>query len=196
MLINEAGIVRAIKRAYRNGGYVVANLGDTIAVYTEHWYIQANRALFPRKALAAIVEHMGTIPEKDMPTSIIKGAEPQQVLKETAADDMDHWRSGTRNEEVTMVPVIIQGFQIYQALPPGGACWGVPLSLVGMIERDPAEHTGADVIDKDRLLWEADGEAVVISAVRKACSSWAKEWERAVWSALEGVDLHKEEAGL
>ena len=34
-----------------------------------------------------------------------------------------------------------------------------------------------------------------INAVRKACSGWAKEWERAVWNALEGVDLHKEEAG-
>ena len=60
---------------------------------------------------------------------------------------------------------------------------------------NPAEHIGADVIDKDRLLWKADGEAVVINAVRKACSGWAKEWERAVWNALEGVDLHKEEAG-
>lgn len=39
------------------------------------------------------------------------------------------------------------------------------------------------------------GDAVVINAVRKACSGWAKEWERAVWNALEGVDLHKEEAG-
>lgn len=27
MLINEAGLVRAIKRAYKHGGYVVANLG-------------------------------------------------------------------------------------------------------------------------------------------------------------------------
>ena len=129
-----------------------------------------------------------------MPTSIIKDTEPQLVLRETAADDMDHWRGGDRGEEVTMVPVIMQGFQIYQP-PGGGACWGVPLHLVDMIERDPAEHIGADVIDKDRLLWEADGEAVVINAVRKACSGWAKEWERAVWNALEGVDLHKEEAG-
>lgn len=75
---------------------------------------------------------------------------------------------------------------------PAGAS---PMYLMEMIERDPAEHIGADVIDKDRLLWEADGEAVVINAVRKACSGWAKEWERAVWNALEGVDLHKEEAG-
>ena len=64
-----------------------------------------------------------------------------------------------------------------------------------MIERNPAEHTGADVVADDRLLWEADGEAVVIRTVRKARSSWAKEWERAVWTALEGVDLHKAEAG-
>ena len=54
---------------------------------------------------------------------------------------MDHWRGGDRGEEVTMVPVIMQGFQIYQP-PGGGACWGVPLYLVDMIERDPAEHIG------------------------------------------------------
>ena len=129
-----------------------------------------------------------------MPTSIIKDTEPQLVLRETAADDMDHWRGGDRGEEVTMVPVIMQGYQIYQPRG-GGACWGVPLYLMEMIERDPAEHNGADVIDDDRLLWEADGEAVVITGIRKACSGWAKEWERAVWTALEGVDLHKEEAG-
>lgn len=140
MLINEGGLIRAIKRAYKAGGYTVMNTGNDVAIYT------------------------------------------------------DHWRGGDRGEEVTMVPVIMQGFQIYQP-PGGGACWGVPLYLVDMIERDPAEHIGADVIDKDRLLWEADGEAVVITAVRKACSGWAKEWERAVWNALEGVDLHKEEAG-
>lgn len=119
MLINEGGLIRAIKRAYKAGGYTVLNTGNDVAIYTDHWFAMANRALLPRKVLATIVEHMGMIPERDMPTSIIK----------------------------------------------------------------------------DRLLWEADGEAVVINAVRKACSGWAKEWERAVWNALEGVDLHKEEAG-
>ena len=194
MLINEAGLVRAIKRAYKHGGYVVANLGDAVAIYTENWYIQANRALFSRKALATIVEHMGMIPEKNVPTYILKDEDPQLVLKEVAADDMSHWRGGQRGEEVTLVPVIMQGYQIFQP-PGGGSCWGVPLYLLDMIERDAAEHTGADVVDEDRLLWEADGEAVVIDTVRKARSSWAKEWERAVWNALEGVDLHKEEAG-
>ena len=139
MLINEAGLVRAIKRAYKHGGYVVANLGDAVAIYTENWYIQANRALFSRKALATIVEHMGMIPEKNVPTSILKDEDPQLVLKEVAADDMSHWRGGERGEEVTLVPVIMQGYQIFQP-PGGGSCWGVPLYLLDMIERDAAEH--------------------------------------------------------
>ena len=124
MLINEGGLIRAIKRAYKAGGYTVLNTGNDVAIYTDHWFSMANRALLP-----------GMIPEKDMPTSIIKDTEPQLVLRETAADDMDHWRGGDRGEEVTMVPVIMQGFQIYQP-PGGGACWGVPLYLVDMIERD------------------------------------------------------------
>lgn len=192
MLINEAGLIRAIKRAYKAGGYTVANHGDAISIYAQTWYIQINRALVTNKVLATIVEHMGMIPEVNAPTSVMKDEEPQLVMAEVATDDMAHWRSGQRGEEVTMVPVIMQGYQIFQP-PGGGACWGLPLLFLDMIERDAAEHNGADVIDGDRLLWEADGEAVVIDAVQKARSSWSKKWERAVWTALEGVDLHKEE---
>lgn len=193
MLINEAGLIRNIKKAYKQDGYVVSNQGDMVSVYSENWYIQASRALLPNKVLATIVEHMGIIPEVNTAMSIMKGEEPQLLAREMAVADMEHWRSGEHGEEVTMVPVIMQGYQIYQP-PRGGACWGVPLMYLEMIERDVAEHAGADVVDNNRLLWATDGEAVVIDAIRKARSSWAKEWERAVWNAMEGVDLHKEEA--
>ena len=55
MLISEKGLVRAIKRAYKNSGYVVMNTGDAVAIYTENWFVLANRALLPRKVLATIV---------------------------------------------------------------------------------------------------------------------------------------------
>ena len=32
MLISEKGLVRAIKRAYKNSGYVVMNTGDAVAI--------------------------------------------------------------------------------------------------------------------------------------------------------------------
>jgi len=192
MLINESGLVRCIKRAYRSAGYAVVTQDDSMAIYTEQWYVQCKRAALPRKVLATIVEHMGMIPDT-APMSIIKDGDPQLIMPDVAMDETSHWRTGERTDTVTMATVIMQGYQIFQP-PGGGACWGIPLYLLDMIERDAAEHNGADVVDEDRLLWEADGEAIVIDTVRKARSSWAKEWERAVWNALEGVDLHKEEA--
>lgn len=191
MLINEAGVVRAIKRAYKGGGYTVNVQDGIMSIYTQNWYIQARREVIPRKVLAAIVEHAGMIPGEKEPTNIMKDMEPQLVIPETAAEEMNNWRVGERGDDVDLVPVIMQGFQIFQA--EAGACWGIPLSYLGMVERDAAEHDGAIVVDNCRLLWDDGGEAIAVEAVRKAKSGWAKAWERAVWEALEGVDLHKEE---
>ena len=193
MLINEAGLVRAIKRAYKGGGYTVNVRNGVMSIYTKFWYIHADREIMPRKVLAAIVEHAGMIPGENEPTNIMKGLEPQLVIPETAAEEMDAWRVGERCDNVDLVPVIMQGFQIFQTANGAGACWGVPLYHMGMIERDAAEHQEAIVVDNDRLLWDDDGEAIVVEAVRKAKSGWARAWEQAVWEALEGVDLHREE---
>ena len=193
MLINEAGLVRAIKRAYKADGYTVNVQNGIMSIYTKSWYIQARQKMVPRKALAAIVEHAGLIPGENEPINIMNDLEPQLVIPETAAEEMSAWRVGERGDDVDLVPVIMQGFQIFQTAEGAGACWGVPLYHLGMIERDAAEHQGAIVVANDRLLWDDDGEAVVVEAVRKAKSGWARAWERAVWEALEGVDLHKEE---
>lgn len=142
--------------------------------------------------LATIVEHMGMIPDTE-PVSIVKDGEPQLIMPEVAADEIEHWRTGERTDAVTMATVIMQGYQIFQP-DGGGACYGVSLLDLGVMEREMVEHGAAAVIDGDRLLWRGDTEVVAMDAVRKARSSWAKEWERAVWNALEGVDLHKEEA--
>ena len=192
MLINEGGLIRAIKRAYKAGGYTVLNTGNDVAIYTDHWFAMANRALLPRKVLVTIVEHMGMIPDTE-PVSIVKDGEPQLIMPDVAADEIAHWRTGERTDAVTMATVIMQGYQIFQP-DGGGACYGVSLLDLGIMEREMVEHGAAAVIDGDRLLWRGDTEVVAMDAVRKARSSWAKEWERAVWNALEGVDLHKEEA--
>ena len=192
MIIEEKGLVKAIKAAYRHSGYTVLNQGGEVTIYTEGWFVRCLWTKLPRKALAIIVEHMGMIPELGAPVSVLKGEDPQQVMEEIARTDLDGWCTGERSDDVTMVPVIMQGYQIFQTAG-GGPCWGCPLGLLNMIERDVAEHGGADVVDNNRLLWTGDGEAVAICTIRKATSSWAKEWERVVWTALEGVDLHKEE---
>lgn len=118
MLINESGLVRCIKRAYKSAGYAVATEGDCMTIYTEQWYIQCKRAAIPRKVLATIVEHMGMIPDTE-PVSIVKDGEPQLIMPDVAADEIAHWRTGERTDAVTMATVIMQGYQIFQ--PDGGA---------------------------------------------------------------------------
>ena len=193
MTINEAGLTRAVKKAYKEGGYTVSVRNGIMSIYTKFWYIHTSREIMPRKVLAAIVEHAGMIPGENEPTHIMKDLDPQLVIPATADEEMNAWRVGERGDDVNLVPVIMQGFQIFQTVEGAGACWGVPLYHLGMIERAVAERQGAVVVDNDRLLWDGDGEAVVVEAVRKAKSGWARAWERAVWEALEGVDLHKEE---
>ena len=85
MLINESGLVRCIKRAYRSAGYAVVTQDDSMAIYTEQWYVQCKRAALPRKVLATIVEHMGMIPDT-APMSIIKDGDPQLIMPDVAMD--------------------------------------------------------------------------------------------------------------
>ena len=123
MLINEAGVVRAIKRAYKGGGYTVNVQDGIMSIYTQNWYIQARREVMPRKVLAAIVEHAGMIPGEKEPTNIMKDMEPQLVIPETAAAEMNNWRIGERGDDVDLVPVIMQGFRFSRRRtgPAGGS---------------------------------------------------------------------------
>ena len=189
MLINENGLARAVKYAYKHGGYSVVCDDSRMAIYTGEWLVIRDRDKMPRKVLGAIAEHAGLIPD-DTPVKIDKDGEPQMILEDVATDEMDHWTTGNKEKAVTYAPVIMQGYQVYQ-VPEGGVCYGVEMEHLGIVEREAAMDFPADVIDGDRLLWKIDDEAVAIDAVRKATAGWAEEWERAVWTALEGVDLHR-----
>ena len=84
MIISESGLNRAIKDAKRYGGYTVVMEADTVAIYAQEWFIKCPRQKFPRKALATIVEHIGTIPEDGVPMTVTKKGDPQLVMAEAA----------------------------------------------------------------------------------------------------------------
>ena len=82
---------------------------------------------------------------------------------------------------------------VKQGIRGGGECWGCPVGILEVINWGDENMPDADVVGADRLLWEVPGETVVITALRKAVQATVREWERAAWSALEGIDLHKED---
>lgn len=187
-LINEAGLARAVKSAYRKTGYFIFPEGDRTTIFSDYWCVMCPSDLVPRRVLAVIVEHAGLIP--DFPAKIVKDMDAQMMLREEAAGEAARWamRSG-ESEIVTMVPIVMQGLQIFQP-EGGGACYGTSMFQLGIVEQDAAEH-GSAVAGYSELCFSQDDERVMLPAVRKAESSWAKAWERAVWTALESVDLHK-----
>lgn len=191
MIIDESGLVRAIKAAYKSDGYRVLNHGEQVTIYTDGWYIRCCWDKLPRKVLATIVEHMGIIPDGNNALSIEKDGDPQIVMPDIVGQEISRWTGGSDKGTASLVPVMFQGLQIYQE-PDGGQCYGVDPAALAIMERMTAEHTTAIVSDGGSLSWQAGDELVVVGATRKN-SYWVKSWERDVWAAMEGVDLHRKE---
>ena len=151
MIIEEKGLVKAIKAAYRHSGYTVLNQGGEVTIYTEGWFVRCLWTKLPRKALAIIVEHMGMIPDDGEAMAI------EKLFQE------------------------VNGRQAY----------GVDPTALAIVERVTAEMGTAAISGGRALAWSHDGETVMLGAIRK--TTWAWDWERTVWEALESVDLHKKE---
>ena len=62
-MIDEGGMLRVMKDAYKATGYIVINDAGTVTIRTGVWMTQMPFRVLPRKVLALLVEHIGTIPE-------------------------------------------------------------------------------------------------------------------------------------
>ena len=189
-IIQEKGLVRAIKAAYSHGGYTVLNQGAQVTIYTEGWFVRCPWPKLPHKALATIVEHMGMIPDDGEAVTIEKDDQPQAVMAGIASDDVAGWMGGEVASMASYVPVIFRGYQLFQEVS-GRQAYGVSPAALAIIDRITAEMGTAAISGGNVLVWSHDGETVMLGAIRK--TAWAWEWERTVWEALESVDLHKKE---
>ena len=68
MVVNEAGLCAAMKRAYKESGYKIAAVtadGPTkMMIAATGWCVLIHKSQIPRKVLALIVEHVGDIPRE------------------------------------------------------------------------------------------------------------------------------------
>ena len=188
MIIEEKGLVKAIKAAYRHSGYTVLNQGGEVTIYTEGWFVRCLWTKLPRKALAIIVEHMGMIPDDGEAMAIEKDDQPQAVMAGIVSDDVAGWMGGEAASMASYVPVTFRGYQLFQEVN-GRQAYGVDPTALAIVERVTAEMGTAAISGGRALAWSHDGETVMLGAIRK--TTWAWEWERTVWEALESVARHK-----
>jgi len=190
MIIDEKGLCRAMKRAWKGGGYTVMDDGEVTRIWCDRWFLQAERGKLPVKALALMVEHMGALP--GAPTTLQKDSEAQLVLEDVAAGEVSGWMQGRVVAPVSRVPVTFCGAQVLQA-EGIGPCWGVTPGCFEIIERVYRTEMSARATEGNKVVWQEEGELVTMMAVRPSEDFAAQPWQSTVWKAMEGVDLHRKE---
>lgn len=186
MIINESGLTRQIKRAYSHGGYIVAHIGDSLAVYTDMWFVMCPTKIMPRKALAAIVEHTGTLPEGGTALEVNKDYDPRTAVQEDVERTIREWSSANVTEVVTMTLVTYKGLQVFQAGEDDALnCYGAGMQALEILEFVTCRYRKAVAADRQKLNWYDDGIQVVVRAV----SGWPSATEQRIWNMLESIDL-------
>ena len=152
MIIEEKGLVKAIKIAYRHGGYTVLNQGGEVTIYTEGWFVRCLWTKLPRKALAIIVEHMGMIPDDGEAMAIEKDDQPQAVMAGIVSDDVAGWMGGEAASMASYAPVTFRGYQLFQEVN-GRQAYGVDPTALAIVERVTAEMGTAAISGGRALAW-------------------------------------------
>lgn len=73
MTINDKGLLRAMKAAYKDEGYDVALHDGYITIQTDYWGVQMYSQLVPNSVKSLIVLHNGSMPRQDTAVSVQKG---------------------------------------------------------------------------------------------------------------------------
>jgi len=102
MVIQEAALVRQMKAAYKNGGYIVACRRDTTVIMCSVWITEIRNEHIPREALGLMALHLGFLPDEGEAYRIMKGDdEPnvQTMLLETALKPLTRIETALSAEE-------------------------------------------------------------------------------------------------
>ena len=189
MIISESGLVRAIKSAYKTG-YTVENTGNDVIIYTVGWLVRCEWTNLPRKVLAAIVEHLGMIPEKDKAVSIKKNETPQLVI-ESANEQL--WGTAT-GANIACTPIVYQGLRLYQDTK-SHQVFGVDRDELGIIDSTVSEQQLANITERNSVIWIYKDETIILH-IGKSSGMAMPAHEQNLWNALERIDLRAAEGWI
>ena len=88
MTIYDKGLIRAMKAAYRDGGYDLAVTENGLLIQTGDWGVLIRKDMVPSSIKSLIVLHSGDIPKMNSAIHVHK-AECNDMILETAMGTMD-----------------------------------------------------------------------------------------------------------
>lgn len=130
MVIDEKGLLRAMKEAYKTTGYKVAadnSTGvDMLVIGTPLWVAEIEQDNVPRKVLGLIAEHIGTLPMPGQAWQVHK-KETQTEIHNVSVGLLEDLKKATASGKIKRTSLNWNGYQLWQCpktlevfmVPPG-----------------------------------------------------------------------------
>lgn len=119
MVIDEKGLMRAMKDAYKGAGYKVAvddsaDIENVIISYPT-WTVVIQKAELPRKVLGLIAEHVGEIPKPGTAFQVSK-KQTQTEIFSMAMQILEDFHSGEKERRIIRrTSLVMGGYPLWQA---------------------------------------------------------------------------------
>lgn len=159
-MIDERGLLAAVRSAWRGGGYEVVGNGQELVLRGQGWLAVLPRGIAPRKVLALLVEHLGEIPEGTAWKGYKKqGAQAQMV--DMALEAVDTIRRELESEpnprEAHRTAMTWKNWEVWQTEDLKVATFDPNLVAMGV---------GDAMAYGQRLVWDDEGGLLVVAPRR------------------------------
>lgn len=116
MTINDKGLLRAMKAAYKGDGYDVAMTDGNLLIQTDEWGVSIHHKMVPNSIKSLIVLHNGAMPRMDSAVHVQKGECSEMILQTVTGTMEDLAASYTANGGLLIKPtrLTFDGNRVWQ----------------------------------------------------------------------------------
>lgn len=159
-MIDERGLLAAVRSAWRGSGYEVVGNGQELVLRGQGWLAVLPRGIAPRKVLALLVEHLGEIPE-GAAWKVYKKQAAQAQMVDMALEAVDTIRRELESEpnprEAHRTAMTWKNWEVWQTEDLKVATFDPNLVAMGV---------GDAMAYGQRLVWDDEGGLLVVAPRR------------------------------
>lgn len=124
MTIYDKGLIRAMKRAYRDDGYDVAVTDNGVLIQSEGWGVEITAEAVPNSVKSLIVLHNGGLPDMNRAVHVRKGECAAVILEIVtgAMEDMEKAYTVTGGSKIKPTRLTMDGCRVWQTTDRLSVC--------------------------------------------------------------------------
>ena len=121
MVVDEKGLIRAMKEAYKEDGYKVAVEDkadiENVIIAAPLWTVVIQKSELPRKVLGLIAEHLGEIPFPGTAYQVQKKQTQTEIFSMVAGAVMDFHSGEKERRLIRKTKLTLGSYPVWQATP-------------------------------------------------------------------------------